>query len=89
MLTLLLITDYDTYQIREVTFSKHILPDIALLRNRCGNSTGRCLMQATTMFMSFEFENIIRHFACNPAYASQNHVQEEEDSSSEESVSQY
>ena len=72
MLTLLLITDYDTYEIREITFSNHIFTDIALLRQRCGTSTNRCLMQATTIFMSFEFESIIRHFALNPEAAPTN-----------------
>lgn len=59
-LVLLLIKNFDTMEIYEVEFGMHNGPDIANLMERCGSSTSQCLDNVTSMFMSFEIENIVR-----------------------------
>lgn len=61
-LTLLLIKDYLSFEITEIEFGESNCSDIKLLIHRLGDSIQNCLLNVTTMFMSFELENIVRKY---------------------------
>ena len=58
VLMLLIIKDFANFEIKEVEISKK-KEDVKVLLDRCSSNTYQSLLHVTTMFMSFEFENIL------------------------------
>jgi hypothetical protein len=59
-LIMLIIRDFKTNQIEEYNFNPKALSDLLYLTERFGHGTVRCLNNVTSIFQSFEFENILR-----------------------------
>ena len=58
-LMLLIVKDFSSMRVRAYDFNR-MNKDVRILMERCGTTTADCLQNVSSMFMSFELENLVR-----------------------------